>query len=444
MHFLEYINQNILWGAPMLLLIASAGVVLTIATRGVIFLKFHMVLKNTIFSLFKKKKDSRKGGVSPFAALSTALAATVGTGNIVGVSLAIRIGGPGAIFWMWMSALLGMVIKYSEVSLAVFYREKLPEKGYGGGPMYYMKKGLKFPALAFVFCFFGMFTSFGIGNMVQANSFSCAAESLFGMKNWISGVLLSFLCGAVLIGGIKRISSVAEFLVPFMALFYILICTAVLFLYSDKIPQAFCSIISSAFSPAAPMGGFSGASAAYAIRIGTARGLFTNEAGLGSAPIAHACADTDHPAHQGLWGAFEVFFDTIVMCTITAVVVLVSDAWISPSSVDDSFIAHFAFSSVFPIGAQLVNASLLMFSFASIAAWYFYGEKCAEFLFSRSFVPIYRVLYVSACFFGAIFAPKLIWEISDTLNAFMAIPNLIALFLLAPKVRQITSDFFKK
>jgi AGCS family alanine or glycine:cation symporter len=444
MELLQQLNEKILWGVPMMFFMLAAGICLTFTTRGVIFKNFRAVMKNTAGTLLKRRKKGETGTVSPFAAVSTALAATVGTGNIVGVAIAIRIGGPGAVFWMWISALFGMVIKYSEVTLALSYREKNASGNYVGGPMYYMTKGLHSKFLAVLFCCFAFLSSFGIGNMVQANSLAGGIKAAFGIDAWISGVVLSILCGAVLIGGIKRISSVAEILVPFMALSYMLAAAAVLFINAGRLPQAFSLIIRSAFSGAAPIGGFSGAGIMYAARIGVSRGLFTNEAGLGSAPIAHAAADTDHPARQGMWGAFEVFFDTIVMCTITALVIITSGVWTAPESIGGEFLAHSAFSAAFPGGGLVVSAGLVLFAFASIIAWYYYGERCVDFLFGEKGIPFYRVLYVAACFFGCVADIAAVWEISDTLNALMALPNLISLLLLAPEVGRITKDFFSK
>lgn len=426
----------------MLILMLITGVYLTIVTKGVIFRYFNLVLKNTAGTLFKKKKTGTIGTVSPFAAVSTALAATVGTGNIVGVAVAISTGGAGAIFWMWISALLGMVTKFCEVTLAVRYREKNERGETVGGPMYYMTKGLHSKRMAALFCIFTILSSFGIGNMVQGNSLAGGLQAAFGTKPWISGILLSLICGFVLIGGIKRISSIAEILVPFMALSYMLGAAAVLIINRNQLPAAFLGIFQSAFSNRAAAGGFLGAGVMFAIRTGVSRGLFTNEAGLGSAPIAHASADTDHPAKQGMWGAFEVFFDTIIMCTVTALVVLSSG--LSPTDGNGGTLAHAAFSNAFSGGGTIVSIGLVLFAFASIIAWYYYGEKCVEFLFGENKIPIYRVFYVSACFFGCVSGLPFIWTLSDTLNAFMAIPNLIALILLAPEAGRLTKEFFDR
>lgn len=441
MNFIENLNNRLFWGIPMLALMFILGIWLSIASQGIIFFKFGKVLKYGLKSILKK--DSQENGVSPFAAVSTALAATIGTGNIVGVAIAIRTGGPGAIFWMWISAFLGMVIKYSEVSLAVFYQKKDNGGNFYGGPMYYISEctGLKKPAL--MFSFFGMLSSFGIGNMVQANALSGGAYAMLGISKPICGIILSILCGAVLIGGIKRISSITEILVPFMALFYIFISLSVIFINREQLPNAFADIFRYAFSPISATGGFLGSSVSYAMRIGVSRGLFTNEAGLGSAPIAHAAANCKHPAHQGFLGALEVFFDTIVMCTITALVILTDGVWRTPET-GEEFLTHTAFSSAIPFGGEAVCFGLILFAFASIIAWYYYGEKCFEFIFGQKKVSFYRVLYVSACFFGCVFRSGAVWEAADTLNALMAIPNLISLFFCFEKIREITKDFLSK
>ena len=442
MELIKSLNSNIFWGTPMLTLMLTLGIYLTAATRGRLFLKFGNVLKCSISAMFGKGEN--ENAVSPFAAVSTALAATVGTGNIVGVALAIRTGGPGAVFWMWVSAFFGMAIKYTEVALAVNYRVKNESGGFSGGPMYYMANGLGFRQLAAAFSFFGFLSSFGIGNMVQANSLSAGAQALFGLSKPICGIILSILCAAVLIGGIKRISSVAEILVPFMAFFYMLCAALVLFINRAALPRAFSDIIECAFSPASAAGGFLGASVSYSMRIGVSRGLFTNEAGLGSAPIAHAAAETNHPARQGCLGIFEVFFDTIVMCTVTALVILTSGVWQAPQSADGGLLAHAAFSAAIPLGGEIVSLGLILFAFASIIAWYYYGEKCFEFIFGKKNISVYRIFYVGACFFGCVLRSGAVWEAADALNALMALPNLVSLFFFFGKIREITDDFFEK
>ncbi len=442
MKVLEFLNNSILWGPPMLILMLVTGLRLTFLTKGIIFKKFNVVLKNTILNIKRDKSSENSSSISPFAAVSTALAATVGTGNIVGVAVAIGMGGPGAIFWMWTSALIGMVIKYSEVTLAVAYRKK-NDTGFYGGPMYYIENGIGSHSLAVLFSIFGALSSFGIGNMVQANSLSEGIYMSFGINPCLCGVILSVLCGFVLIGGIKRISSVAEILVPFMAFFYMGTAIIVLIANYKNLLPSLLLIFKSAFNGQSIIGGFSGASIGYIIRTGVSRGLFTNEAGLGSAPIAHASADVSHPVIQGMWGTFEVFFDTIIMCTITALVVISSGVWQDTFVTNKGLLVHIAFKNVLPFGDIIVSTGLILFSFASIIAWYYYGEKCVEFLFKKKGIPIYRVLYVSACFFGCIMNISAVWELSDTLNAFMAIPNLIALIFLGKKLKKLTLDFFQ-
>lgn len=438
MEALKYINEKILWGVPTLFLMFAAGVYLLVKTRAAVFVHFGFLIKNTIGNIFKRTKT--EDGISPFAAASTALAATVGTGNITGVALAIRLGGPGAVFWMWVSGALGMVIKYSEVVLALRYREKT-ECGYRGGPMYYMQNGLKSKQLAVIFCFCAVLSSFGIGNTVQANAFAGGICKIFNISKYSAGVLLAVLCASVLSGGIRRISSVAEILVPFMAMAYMLAAGIIIIINRDKLISVFGLIAKSAFKDCAPVGGFAGAACGYAVRIGISRGLFTNEAGLGSAPIAHASADAANAVTQGMWGAFEVFFDTIVMCTVTAAVILVTGVWSGECA--DGALAYSAFSMYIPKGGYIISFALVLFSFASVIAWYHYGETCAEYLFGKKSVRIYRNLYIAACFFGCVSEMKLIWEAADALNAFMLLPNIAALLLLGGEVGKITRDFFK-
>ena len=441
MDVIRFLNDNIIWGIPMLVLMLGTGAYLAMVTKGVLFSKFGTVMRYTGKTLFQKSpKGQQKGSISPFQAVSTALAATVGTGNIVGVAVAIQTGGPGAIFWMWVAALFGMVTKYAEVTLAVAYRQKNKNGELVGGPMYYITKGLHKRRLAVLFCLFGFLSSFGIGNMVQANSLAGGLSASFSIQPWISGIVISILAGCVLIGGIKRISRVTEILVPFMALFYILGALLVVGIHIDRVPAAFSMIFKDAFSGSAAAGGFAGATMLYAMRIGVARGVFTNEAGLGSAPIAHAAANNDHPARQGLWGAFEVFFDTIVMCTITALVILTSGVW--QTTAEGSALSQRAFAGAFAGGEYIVSIGLVLFAFASIIAWYYYGEKCLEFLSGSKYVFVYRLAFIAAIFLGCVADLALVWELSDLLNGLMAIPNLIALVALAPAVRMLSRDLF--
>ncbi len=443
---LESLNNHIIWGPPMVILMIGTGIFLTLMTRGVIFLKFRTVLRYTLHTLFQQtdKSSLSEGSITPFQAVCTALAATVGTGNIVGVALAISTGGPGALFWLWISALLGMVVKYCEVTLSVAYRTINQSDQIVGGPMYYIAHGLKCKWLAALFAVFGFIASFGIGASVQANSLTVNLNQFLHLPTWIIGLLIACLAALVFIGGIKRISQVTEVLVPFMALFYMLGAFIVLIINAEKIPAAFVSIFKAAFTGTAASGGFLGATAIYACRIGMARGVFTHEAGMGSAPIAHASADTDHPARQGLWGAFEVFFDSIVMCTITGLVILTSGLWCSNTPMNEGTISSAAFKQAFSGGEYIVAIGLTLFAFATIIAWYYYGEKCVEYLFPH--LPLahslYQLTYTIMIFLGCVMDLSTVWEFADLFNGLMALPNLIALIALSPVIRRFSMDFF--
>ncbi len=438
MKLLQWCNQNILWGIPMMILMSGCGLYLIFITKGVLFRQWRVVLSSTLFSLFRKSKDE-KGGVSPLQALSTALAATVGTGNIVGVSVALEQGGPGAIFWMWISALIGMMTKFSEVTLAVAYREKNKRGEWKGGPMYYIDKGIGSEKLSLLFCVFGVLCSFGVGNMVQSNAMAGGLNQVFGIPFWITGLIVALLAGLVLIGGIQRVAGVTSFLVPFMALFYMIGAGIVLFQQRAGIGEAFCMIFRHAFTVKAAGGGLLGTGIGKAIRIGVARGIFTNEAGLGSAPIAHASAQTDHPVRQGMWGAFEVFFDTIVMCTVTALVLLSSELYSEQSG---ELLLQSVFSRAFSLGKLVVPLSLTLFAFATVIAWYYYGETCMEYLAGRGAVAWYRGVYIVLIFLGCVMRLTTVWELADMFNGLMAIPNLIALLLLRKRVKELTDEFF--
>lgn len=444
MKVLQFLNDNIVWGLPMLILMMGTGLILTIVTKGVVFRKFGTLMKYTLATIFKRQKVEDEGAISPFQAVATALAATVGTGNIVGVAVAIQTGGPGAIFWMWISSLLGMVTKYAEVTLSVAYRERNEKGELVGGPMYYIEKGTGKKWLALLFSLFGALAAFGIGSSVQSNSLAGGVESSFGIEPWVTGIVISILAGAVLIGGIKRISSVAEILVPFMAVFYIVGALIVLVINRELIPSAFATIFKDAFTGTAATGGFLGASVMYATRIGVSRGVFTHEAGLGSAPIAHASAENDHPARQGLWGAFEVFFDSIVMCTITALVIITSGLWKADPMLDGNALSQVAFNNAFSGGQYVVSIGLVLFAFATIIAWYYYGEKCIEYLAGQKAIPLYCVIYIITIFIGCISELDLVWELADLLNGLMAIPNLIGLLILTPVIKKLSDDFWKE
>lgn len=447
MDFISNLNDKVVWGIPMIALMISAGLLLTFVTKGVIFRRFGTVMRYTTKTLFSKKNRSEKeeGAVTPFQAVCTALAATAGTGNIVGVALAIATGGPGAMFWLWVSALVGMVIKYCEVTLSVAYRSRNEKGEFVGGPMYYITKGLGKKWLAVLFSLFGFIASFGIGASVQANSLAGGVNNAFGVPTWIIGIVATLLAGLVLIGGIKRIAKVTEILVPFMAILYIVGAVVVLCFNAAKIPGAFGAIFESAFCGTAATGGFLGAGVMYACRIGIARGVFTHEAGMGSAPIAHAAACTDHPARQGLWGAFEVFFDSIVMCTITGLVILTSGLWHAEPMMNEAVMSSAAFEQAFTGGQYVVTVGLALFAFATIIAWYYYGEKCVEYLFkgNKTAIRLYQAAYIAMVFAGCVARLDTVWAFADLFNGLMAIPNLIALIALAPTVRRLSRDLFQ-
>lgn len=373
----------------------------------------------------------------------TALSATVGTGNIAGVATAVFLGGPGALFWMWLTALVGMATKYSEAVLAVRFREVDERGSHVGGPMYYIRNGLgkKWAWLGVLFAIFAAIAGFGIGNTVQANSVADVMEATFGLPHWISGVILMVLVGLVLIGGIRRIGQVASALVPLMAVSYLIAGLVVLALNVADIPAAFALIFEHAFSPIAAEGGFAGAAVWAAIRFGVARGVFSNEAGLGSAPIAHAAAQTKNPINQGLVAMLGTFIDTIIICTITGLVIITSGAWTSGES--GAALTSMAFSQALPgVGDYVVAIALAVFAFTTLLGWSFYGERCVEFLFGVKAIVPYRMAWVLAIPLGATVNLGLIWLVADTLNAMMALPNLIALIFLSPVVFKLTKEHF--
>lgn len=441
MDLIVWLNDNIIWGIPMLVLMLGTGIFLTLRTEGIIFTNFETVIDNTMKTIFTKQENNEEGTITPFQAVCTALAATVGTGNIVGIAIAISVGGPGAIFWMWICAILGMVTKFCETTLAVAYREKNGLGDYVGGPMYYISKGLGWKKMAFAFCLFAVLASFGVGNMVQANAVSGGLKSTFHISTYMTGSVLAVLVGLVIIGGIKRISNVAEILIPFMAGMYIIVAIIVLVINIEKIPAALQMIITDAFTGTAAVGGFAGSTMMYAVRIGVARGVFTNEAGLGSAPIAHASANTDHPARQGCWGAFEVFFDTIVMCTVTALVIIISGLW-NDAGMDGTNITLAAFHNAMPGGEYVVSIGIVLFAFATIIAWYYYAEKALEYIAGIRAIKYFRIIYVVLVFVGCIAEVDVVWELADLFNGLMAIPNLIALVALSTTIVKLTKDFF--
>ncbi|MCB4458091.1 alanine/glycine:cation symporter family protein [Leisingera sp. McT4-56] len=437
-NFVGDIN-GIVWGVPMLALILGVGFFLQVGLKFMPILKLGMGFG----LLFKGREGQGEGQISPFNALMTALSATIGTGNIAGVATAVFLGGPGALFWMWMTALVGMATKYSEAVCAVKYRERDEEGNYVGGPMYYIKNGLgaKWAWLGVAFAVFGSIAAFGIGNGVQANGVAQVLETNFGFNTSVTGVVLMVLTGAVILGGITRIGAVAGKLVPFMAVSYIIAGLIVLVVNADAIGSAFGLVFTHAFTPSAAEGGFAGAAVWAAIRFGVARGVFSNEAGLGSAPIAHAAAETKGPVNQGLIAMLGTFIDTIIVCSITGLAIIASGAWTSGES--GAALTSLAFETSLPgFGGYLIAIALSIFAFTTILGWSYYGEKCMEFLFGVKVMLPYRILWIVAIYFGATADLGFIWLLADTLNAMMAIPNLIALALLSPIVFKVTKEFF--
>ncbi len=437
--FLEAVNSRVLWGPPMVALLLGTGLFLGYMTDFILFRRFGTMLKTTVFSLFSPKDRPKTGAVTPFQAVCTALAGTVGTGNIVGVALAIAAGGPGAIFWLWISALVGMVVKFGEVTLAQCYRRREGDR-WLGGPMEYISQGLGCRPLAWAFSLFGALAAFGIGASVQANSMAMGLKTAFGVPVEATAAVSAALVGLVILGGIRRIARVAEVLVPLMALFYMGGALIVLGTCYRQIPGALARIVSDAFTGTAAAGGFVGASARQACRIGMARGVFTHEAGMGSAPIAHGEADAVHPVQQGLWGAFEVFFDSIVMCTVTALVVLTSGVW--QENLPAGILCAESFARAFPGGGYVVNVGLSLFAFATAVAWYHYGRRCVEYLgWGRR---LYPAVYIAMVGTGCVWDLEGVWAVSDLFNGLMAIPNLVALIALSPVIRRKSREYFGK
>ncbi len=433
--------NNVVWGPPMLILLVGTGIYLTIRTKFFSITKLGYILKNTLLKILSKEQKG-EGEVTAFQAVATALAATVGTGNIAGVATAIATGGPGAVFWMWVSAIFGMTTKFAEVVLSVNFREKTADGRYVGGPMYYITNGLHMKWLAVIFAIFGSIAAFGIGNMVQANSVAAALEESFKVPPLATGFVLAIITALVIIGGLKRIGAVTEKLVPFMAAIYIIGALVIIFGNITHIPEAFGLIFKHAFTPTAAVGGFAGSTVRLAMTKGVARGVFSNEAGLGSAPIAHAAATTDHPVRQGLWGVFEVFMDTIVICSLTALAIMVSGLWDSGAS--GAVLTTKAFNESIPGGGYIVTIGIMLFAFSTILGWSYYGERCMEYLFGPKAITPYRIIYIPFIIIGSVGGLELIWDLADTLNGLMAIPNLIGVLMLSGTVFKLTKEFFEK
>ncbi|MDX1734989.1 MAG: sodium:alanine symporter family protein [Halioglobus sp.] len=425
------------WGPAMLVLLLGTGLYLSAGLRLMTVRRI-----GTSFRLLLRGSAGRgEGDISPFSALMTSLSATIGTGNIGGVAVAIAVGGPGALFWMWMTALVGMATKYAEAVCAVHFRERDEQGHYSGGPMYYIKNGLhrRWHWLAVAFAIFGGLAGFGLANTVQSNSVSQVLHTEFAIPPLATGLVLMALVAAVVLGGIRRIASVASYLVPFMAVAYVLLALFVIALNLDKVPGAFATILHSAFNPVAATGGFAGAAVWIALQQGVARGIFSNEAGLGSAPIAHAAAKTEQPVEQGMIAMLGTFIDTLVVCTMTGLVIVIMDVW--PSGISGPALTTMAFANAFPGGEYIVTAGLCLFAFTTMLGWSFYGERCVVFLFGARAILPFRILWVLAVPVGTVVELNLIWLIADTLNAFMAIPNLVALLLLGPLVFRLTHEY---
>lgn len=449
--------NGIVWGLPATVLIFGVGLYLSIRTGFLQFTKFGTVWKNTIGKIFHRTTEAGHGAVTPFQAVCTALAATVGTGNIAGVAGAIAIGGPGAVFWMWISALLGMVTKYSEVTLAVHYRQKNKHGDWVGGPMYYIENGLgkKWKILGVLFSIFGIFAVFGTGNATQVNTIVASIDTAlisFGVMeagstatlNLILGIVITVLVGMIMLGGIKRIGHVAERLVPIMALLYVVLGLGVIVMHIENLPTAFSSIIQGAFNPTAVTGGVVGAMFT-AVQKGVARGIFSNEAGLGTASIAHAGAEVNDPVQQGLFGVFEVFVDTIIICTFTALVILCSGVPITYGAAAGAELTISGFTSTYGNWITIFTAvAMCCFAFTTILGWGLYGARCSEYLFGEKVIKPFMVIYSLVAIIGATVKLDLLWSIAETFNGMMAIPNLIAVALLSPVVIRLTKEYFTR
>lgn len=428
----------ILWGVPMLVLLLGTGIFLSLGLRLMPVRKLGYGFR----MLWRGRASSAEGQITPFNALMTALSSTIGTGNIAGVATAIAIGGPGALFWMWCTALVGMATKYGEAVLAVKFRE-VDERGqYVGGPMYYIKNGLssKWHWLGTAFALFGALAGFGLANTVQSNSVANVLDATFDIPVALTAVVITVLVAAVILGGIERIAQVAGKLVPIMALSYIAAGLLVLLTHLGSIPGALGLIIESAFTGHAATGGFAGATIALAIQWGVARGVFSNEAGLGSAPIAHAAAQTDDPVRQGVIAMLGTFIDTICVCSITGLAIIITGVW--DSGVNGAPLTSMAFGQALPGGDYVVSCGLAVFAFTTMLGWSVYGERCAEYLFGVKAIMPFRVLWIVAIPLGAMAQLGLVWAIADTLNALMAIPNLIALVLLSPLIFKLSRAYF--
>ncbi|WP_455027872.1 alanine/glycine:cation symporter family protein [Neisseria elongata] len=447
--FIHWLNDNIVWGPVMLVLLVGTGIWLTLILRGLQFGMLFYALKQA-FRPHPKKDDGsdHEGDVSHFGALMTALSATIGTGNIAGVATAVVTGGPGAVFWMWITAIFGMATKYGEGVLAVKYRVTNSKGEMSGGPMYYIENGLgkKWKWLAFLFAFFGVMASFGIGSTVQANSVAQAVHSSFGIDTWITGVVLTLITAFVVLGGIQSISRVSSVVVPFMAVLYIVGGLVVVAMHFDLLLPALKVIMQDAFTGQAVAGGVVGT----VIRYGVARGVFSNEAGMGSAPIAAAAAKTDHPVRQALVSMTGTFLDTIIVCSITGIVLVMgilqsNGGTFAVPDLEGAALTTATFDAMLSgYGGWVVTIGLIFFAYSTTLGWCYYGEKCATYVFGDKSVPMYRVIYVATVMLGTVLSMDMVWAAADTFNGLMAVPNLIALLLLSKVIVQETRDFKAK
>jgi AGCS family alanine or glycine:cation symporter len=430
--------HDLVWGLPLIIALMGTGLFFTFFTGGVQFRRFGAAMREVLGKL--RSKGAGTGTVTPFQAVATALASTVGVGNIAGVATAIHLGGPGALFWLLVSGLLGMCTKFCEIVAAIHYREPDHRGVMRGGAMYILRKGLGLPWLATLFALFTSIAAFGIGNMVQANSVTAALQASFGIDNRLSGVILMALVALVVLGGIRRVAEVAEYLVPFMCIAYVGGGLFVLLRFATELPHAVTLVLESAFTGHAAVG----ATVGEALRYGIARGLFSNEAGLGSAPIVHSAATTDHPARQALYGIFEVFVDTVIVCLMTGLVIMVTGVWDQGLTGAELSAKGFEVGLPGAWGDAVVTLGLLTFAFSTLIGWSFYGETAAVYLLGERVILPYRLLWVGMVWFGATGSLRLVWDVADTLNGLMAIPNLVAVLGSAALIRKLAKGFFDK
>lgn len=434
--------SSYVWGLPLIILLIGTGIYLTVILKG---LQFRTLFSSLHLALIKRKESGdHQGDITHFQALMTALAATVGTGNIAGVATAIAVGGPGAIFWMWVTGFFGMATKYSEAVLAVKYRVT---DGFGtmsGGPMYYIERGLKNKPLAFAFALFASISAFGTGNMIQANSVADAVSSTFNIPVWVTAIVLTLITGLVVMGGIKNIAKATSAIVPVMIVMYMTASLVIIFMYYEKIPEVFSLIFYHAFNPTAAAGGFAGSIVMNTVRMGVARGVLSNESGLGSSPIAAAAAKTDEPVRQALVSMTQTFIDTMVVCSMTAFVILVTGEW--NDGLTAAALTEASFSRALPgsWGGIIVTTGLIFFAYSTILGWCYYGEKSIEYLAGEKAVMPYRALFVAGVFAGAMLKLEVVWNFADIMNGLMAVPNLIALLLLSKVVVTETNSYFER